>query len=157
MAECADDAELLYLAVLSRRQARAIHAGGDGVRQVPVARQPFAELLVAEIQDTLARFAGLDFRVLDGEVAGHDQLAEVAEHPAEIGLLDPAQPGADGDLAGVIAGKQHQQHQLLQPARLIAEVLEDEHARRQVADRIPAHHRDRDKRRICFCAIDVRA
>jgi hypothetical protein len=84
-----------------------------------------------------------------GREVGRDQhLAEVPEHPAELRRLRIPGADAEGCLTGVARGEQREQHQLLQPGRAAAVVLEQEQRRGEVADVARAEEHQRVRRAL---------
>ncbi len=74
-----------------------------------------------------------DLRVLAREVAGDEDLPEVAEHPAQVRLLRVGEVAPHRQLARVVGGEEGEEHELLESRRALAVVLEDEDRRGEVA------------------------
>jgi hypothetical protein len=81
-------------------------------------------------------------RVLDREVGGDEHLAEVAEHAAQVRRLGVGAAERLGRAAGVARREERQQHQLLEPRRAVAVLLEQEHPAGQLAHRAGAEEHD---------------
>ena len=149
MTERTDNTQPFQIAE-GQREVGIVHATGDRIGQVPTPRHRLAEIFVSKLQSQLAGlcFCQLPLRALENprvvvrKVAGHDELAQVSEQAAQVRFLDTAKARADGDMPRMVRGEHHQENQLLELARLIAKVLEYQHARGQVFDGVPAHHGD---------------
>ncbi len=80
--------------------------------------------------------------VLARAEAGHQHLAQVAKHAAQISFLGPRVGDPFGNRAGVVRGQQREQDQLARAVRAPAKLLQQREPDHDLADRLGTQQGD---------------